>query len=42
MDFQNTLFTNDNLFVLYGLNSEIADLIYLDPSSARKINQGNF
>jgi DNA modification methylase len=31
MDFQNTLFTNDNLFVLYGLNSEIADLIYLDP-----------
>ena len=30
-DFQNTLFTNDNLFILYGLNSEIADLIYLDP-----------
>ena len=30
-DFQNTLFTNDNLFVLHGLNSEIADLIYLDP-----------
>jgi 16S rRNA G966 N2-methylase RsmD len=28
---QNTLFTNDNLFVLYGMNSEIADLIYLDP-----------
>ena len=27
----NTLYTNDNLFVLYGLNSEIADLIYLDP-----------
>lgn len=27
----NTLFTNDNLFVMYGLNSEIADLIYLDP-----------
>ncbi len=28
---QNTLFTNDNLFVLHGLNSQIADLIYLDP-----------
>ncbi len=28
---QNTLYTNDNLFVLYGMNSEIADLIYLDP-----------
>lgn len=28
---QNTLFTNDNLFILNGLNSEIADLIYLDP-----------
>jgi DNA modification methylase len=28
---QNTLFTNDNLFVLYGMNSEIVDLIYLDP-----------
>ncbi len=27
----NTLYTNDNLFVLHGLNSEIADLIYLDP-----------
>ncbi|MFT4968057.1 MAG: DNA modification methylase, partial [Candidatus Deianiraeaceae bacterium] len=28
---QNTLFTNDNLFILNGLNNEIADLIYLDP-----------
>ena len=28
---QNTLYTQDNLFVLYGMNSEIADLIYLDP-----------
>jgi DNA modification methylase len=27
----NTLFTNDNLFVLYGMNSETVDLIYLDP-----------
>jgi DNA modification methylase len=27
----NTLFTNDNLFILHGLNSESADLIYLDP-----------
>jgi DNA modification methylase len=27
----NTLFTQDNLFVLYGLNSECVDLIYLDP-----------
>jgi site-specific DNA-methyltransferase (adenine-specific) len=28
---QNTLFTNDNLFVLHGLNSASVDLIYLDP-----------
>ena len=28
---QNTLFTNDNLFVLNGLNSKTVDLIYLDP-----------
>ena len=28
---QNTLFTNDNLFILYGMNSESVDLIYLDP-----------
>lgn len=27
----NTLFTNDNLFILHGLDSAIADLIYLDP-----------
>jgi len=27
----NTLFTNDNLFVLHGLDSDMADLIYLDP-----------
>jgi DNA modification methylase len=28
---QSTLYTNDNLFILNGLNSEIVDLIYLDP-----------
>jgi site-specific DNA-methyltransferase (adenine-specific) len=28
---QNTLYTNDNLYVLSGLNSESVDLIYLDP-----------
>jgi len=28
---KNTLFTNDNLFILNGLNSELVDLIYLDP-----------
>ena len=28
---QNTLFTNDNLFVLHGMNSELVDLIYIDP-----------
>ncbi len=27
----NTLYTNDNLFILHGLNSELVDLIYLDP-----------
>ena len=27
---KNTLFTNDNLFILHGLNSESVDLIYLD------------
>jgi len=31
MEFQNTLYTQDNLFVLYGLNSDLVDLIYLDP-----------
>ena len=29
--FTNTLYTNDNLFVLTGLNSNLVDLIYLDP-----------
>ncbi|MCL2744990.1 MAG: site-specific DNA-methyltransferase, partial [Planctomycetaceae bacterium] len=29
--FQNTLYTNDNLYVLSGLNSGLVDLIYLDP-----------
>ena len=29
--FTNTLYTNDNLFILYGMNSESVDLIYLDP-----------
>jgi len=27
----NTLYTNDNLYILSGLNSESVDLIYLDP-----------
>lgn len=30
-DIKNTLYINDNLFILYGLNSESVDLIYLDP-----------
>jgi len=29
--FHNTLYTNDNLYVLSGMNSESVDLIYLDP-----------
>ncbi len=29
--FQNTLYTNDNLYILNGMNSESIDLIYLDP-----------
>jgi len=29
--FRNTLYTNDNLYVLSGTNSESVDLIYLDP-----------
>ena len=29
--FTNTLYTNDNLFILIGLNSNWVDLIYLDP-----------
>ena len=28
---QNTLYTNDNLYILNGLNSDSVDLIYLDP-----------
>jgi site-specific DNA-methyltransferase (adenine-specific) len=28
---KNTLYTNDNLYILSGLNSESVDLIYLDP-----------
>jgi site-specific DNA-methyltransferase (adenine-specific) len=28
---QNTLYTNDNLYILSGMNSESVDLIYLDP-----------
>ena len=31
MNFTNTLYTNDNLFILHGLNSGLIDLIYLDP-----------
>ena len=31
MGFKNTLYTNDNLFILNGLNSNLVDLIYLDP-----------
>ncbi len=29
--FRNTLYTHDNLYVLSGINSELVDLIYLDP-----------
>ncbi len=29
--FKNTLYTNDNLFIINGLNSNLVDLIYLDP-----------
>ncbi len=28
---QNTLYTGDNLYILNGMNSEMVDLIYLDP-----------
>ena len=31
MNFTNTLYTNDNLFILTGMNSNFVDLIYLDP-----------
>ena len=30
-EFTNTLYTNDNLFILNGMNSDLVDLIYLDP-----------
>jgi len=30
-NFTNTLYTNDNLYILTGLNSNLVDLIYLDP-----------
>ena len=30
-EFINTLYTNDNLFILHGMNSNLVDLIYLDP-----------
>jgi len=30
-EFKNTLYTNDNLFILHGMNSNLVDLIYLDP-----------
>ena len=30
-NFTNALYTNDNLFILTGLNSNLVDLIYLDP-----------
>ncbi len=30
-EYTNTLFTNDNLYILNGLNSNSVDLIYLDP-----------
>ncbi|GAP71547.1 DNA methyltransferase [Candidatus Symbiothrix dinenymphae] len=30
-EFINTLYTEDNLFILTGLNSNLVDLIYLDP-----------
>jgi len=31
MEFKNTLYINDNLFILNGLNSNFVDLMYLDP-----------
>ena len=30
-EFQNKLYTGDNLYILEGLESESVDLIYLDP-----------
>ena len=29
--FKNKLYTNDNMFILNGMNSNYVDLIYLDP-----------
>jgi site-specific DNA-methyltransferase (adenine-specific) len=31
MEFTNTFYTNDSLFILHGLNSNLVDLMYLDP-----------
>ncbi|MDR2905353.1 MAG: HNH endonuclease [Helicobacteraceae bacterium] len=31
MEFTSALYTNDNLYILNGLNSNLVDLIYLDP-----------
>jgi site-specific DNA-methyltransferase (adenine-specific) len=36
--FTNKLYTNDNLFILYGMNSNYVDLIYLDPPFNSKRN----
>ena len=37
----NTLYTNDNLYILHGLNSESVDLIYLDPPfNSKRIYSG--
>ena len=30
-NWQNKLYTGDNLYILHGMNSESVDLIYLDP-----------
>ena len=31
LEFKNTLYTNDNLFILHGMNSNLVNLIYMDP-----------
>ena len=37
----NTLYTNDNLFILHGMNSASVDLIYLDPPfNSKRIYSG--
>jgi len=28
---KNTLYTNDNLYIMNGMNSQSVDLVYLDP-----------